>query len=133
MIREIVKSMEEESNDIGEQITNKYFSDTKYGVLIVDDGEYVIEVVKIRVARHLQRLGIATKMINDLKEYSNKTGKPIVLDSIPDIFSGTMNQKTLNDFYEKNEFIKISSDLYPTTRKVVGQAYKYEPNQKRTH
>jgi GNAT superfamily N-acetyltransferase len=122
---EVVKNRQPvEPIDIGEQITNKY----KSGKLITDEGNIAIEVVKIRTDLDKARQGFGTKMLNDLKQYSDEIGKPIVLDAKADLTSRTpISQKQLETFYEKNGFKKLDKENYPTTRKVVGQPYVYEP------
>jgi GNAT superfamily N-acetyltransferase len=70
-------------------------------VLRINEYENKIKLDKISVPVALRNQGIGTEIINVLKEYSQRVGKPIVLNPEPE----KGKKGALQRFYERNEFV----------------------------
>jgi GNAT superfamily N-acetyltransferase len=95
-------------------------------VLRINEYENKIKLDKISVPVALRNQGIGTEIINVLKEYSQRVGKPIVLNPEPE----KGKKGALQRFYERNEFVdnagrKKDYDLTDTFSRTM----YYKPNQ----
>ena len=94
-------------------------------VLRINEYENKIKLDKISVPVALRNQGIGTEIINVLKEYSQRVGKPIVLNPEPE----KGKKGALQRFYERNEFVdnagrKKDYDLTDTFSRTM----YYKPN-----
>ena len=92
--------MAQEQNDIQELIN---FFLNKYPEIVLRINEYdnKIKLEKIFIPKELRGQGIGTEIITALKEYSQKVGKPIVLNPEPE----KGKKGALQRFYKRNEFV----------------------------
>ena len=95
--------MAQEQNDIQELIN---FFLNKYPEIVLRINEYdnKIKLEKIFIPKELRGQGIGTEIITALKEYSQKVGKPIVLNPEPE----KVKKGALQRFYKRNEFVNNS-------------------------
>ena len=70
-------------------------------VLRINEYENKIKLEKIFLPVALRNQGIGTEIISAIKEYSQKVGKPIVLNPEPE----KGKKGALQRFYERNEFV----------------------------
>jgi len=89
-----------EQNEIQDLIN---FFSNKYPEISLRINEYEnkIKLDKIYIPKELRGQGIGTEIITALKEYSQKVGKPIVLNPEPE----KGKKGALQRFYERNEFV----------------------------
>ena len=69
--------------------------------LRINEYENKIKLEKIFLPLALRNQGIGTEIISAIKEYSQKVGKPIVLNPEPE----KGKKGALQRFYERNEFV----------------------------
>ena len=87
--------------------------------LRINEYENKIKLEKIFLPLALRNQGIGTEIISAIKEYSQKVGKPIVLNPEPE----KGKKGALQRFYERNEFVNNAgrnrdyglSDAFSTT------------------
>jgi len=79
------------------------FYENKYPGIILRITEFdnKIKLDKIEVPKDLRNQGIGTEIISDLKSYSERIGKPIVLNPEPQ----KGKKGALQRFYERNQFV----------------------------
>jgi hypothetical protein len=79
------------------------FYENKYPGIILRITEFdnKIKLDKIEVPKDLRNQGIGTEIISDLKSFSERIGKPIVLNPEPE----KGKKGALKRFYERNEFV----------------------------
>ena len=70
-------------------------------VLRINEYENKIKLEKIDVPKEMRSQGIGTEIISAIKEYSQKVGKPIVLNPEPE----KGKKGALQRFYERNDFV----------------------------
>lgn len=70
-------------------------------VLRINEYENKIKLEKIFLPVALRNQGIGTEIISAIKEYSQKVGKPIVLNPEPE----KGKKGALQRFYERNDFV----------------------------
>ena len=88
-------------------------------VLRINEYENKIKLEKIFLPVALRNQGIGTEIISAIKEYSQKVGKPIVLNPEPE----KGKKGALQRFYKRNEFVNNAgrdrdyglSDTFSTT------------------
>ena len=73
-------------------------------VLRINEYENKIKLEKIFLPLALRNQGIGTEIISAIKEYSQKVGKPIVLNPEPE----KGKKGALQRFYKRNEFVNNS-------------------------
>ena len=69
--------------------------------LRINEYENKIKLEKIDVPKEMRSQGIGTEIISAIKEYSQKVGKPIVLNPEPE----KGKKGALQRFYERNDFV----------------------------
>ena len=89
-----------EQNEIQDLIN---FFSNKYPEISLRINEYEnkIKLDKIYIPKEMRGRGIGTEIIAALKEYSQKVGKPIVLNPEPE----KGKKGALQRFYERNDFV----------------------------
>lgn len=86
------------------------------------DGNIELEVVRIPESE--QRKGLGSKVLTDLKDLSNSTGKSIELLPVP---IGSNSVEDLERFYERNGFEPYDRGLTPSGRPRQ-RGYRYTPS-----
>jgi len=103
--------------------------------LRVNEYENKIKLDKIFIPKEMRGIGIGTEIITALKEYSQRVGKPIVLNPEPE----KGKKGALQRFYERNEFVNnvgrrkdydltdtFSRTMYYKPKKTIASSNSFE-------